>query len=608
MEKRGQITIFIIIAIVIVAGALVYLALSGSFSATKIPANLEPVYTTFLECIKQDTLTGISVLESQAGYIELPDFEPGSSYMPFSSQLNFLGNPVPYWYYVSGNNIQKEQVPTKSTMEKQLGEYIENKISNCNFQAYYEQGFEISLAEPSADININDNNVEIDINANLNILKADESVVVKNHKTSVDSKLGSLYDSAKEVYDTEQKNLFLEEYAIDTLRLYAPVDGTELTCSPLIWNANNVFNELQEAIEVNTIALRTTGDAKNYFHIDVPVDEEVRFLNSKAWPNSFEVSPAEGSLLVAKPVGNQVGLGILGFCYVPYHFVYSVKYPVLVQVYSGDEIFQFPMAVIIQNNNPRVSLNVSAVEDIVPEICQYKNTEITVNVKDMIGNPIKADISYECLQNECLIGETSESGILSDNFPQCVNGYVIAKAEGFVNTRYLFSSVSSGKIDIVMEKLHTKNIRLTLNGAIYNGEAMIYFLSNDSSQTAAYPYQKTVELAQGQYEIQVYIYRNSSINIGATTSEQCIDVSKPGILGVFGMTEQRCFEIEMPEQLVSSALAGGGKQNYFILESELTGSSSLEINAESLPVPDTLEKLQNNYLLFEEKELIINFI
>jgi len=62
--------------------------------------------------------------------------------MPFSSQLNFLGNPVPYWYYVSGNNVQKEQVPSKNEMENQLEDFIEEKINKCVFDEYYEQGFE----------------------------------------------------------------------------------------------------------------------------------------------------------------------------------------------------------------------------------------------------------------------------------------------------------------------------------------------------------------------------------------------------------------------------------------------------------------------------------
>ena len=261
--------------------------------------------------------------------------------MPFSSQLNFLGNPIPYWYYVSGNNIQKEQVPTKKEMETQLEEFIEERINDCNFNDYYEQGFEISLAEPKASSTIKDGEVEIDLNMNLNIVFGNESATVKNHKVVIKSKLENLYDSAVKVYEHEQETLFLEEYAVDILRSYAPVDGVEITCSPLVWNANKVFDELQEAIEANTLAIETGVDSDDYFKVDLPVDEEVRFLNSRNWPNSFEVSPSEGIILMANPVGNQPGLGIIGFCYAPYHFVYSVKYPVLVQVSDGDEIFQY---------------------------------------------------------------------------------------------------------------------------------------------------------------------------------------------------------------------------------------------------------------------------
>jgi len=268
MKNKGQVTIFIIIAILILAGVLSYFVLRGSLTIIDLPANIEPVYTTFLACLEEDTSVGASILESQGGYIFLPEFEPGSQYMPFSSQLNFLGNPIPYWYYVSGNNIQKEQVPTKKEMETQLEEFIEERINDCNFNDYYEQGFEISLAEPEASSNIKDDEVEIDLSMNLNIVFGNESATVKNHKIVVKSKLGNLYDSAVKVYEHEQETLFLEEYAVDTLRSYAPVDGVELTCSPLVWNANKVFDELQEAIEANTLAIETGVDSDDYFKVD----------------------------------------------------------------------------------------------------------------------------------------------------------------------------------------------------------------------------------------------------------------------------------------------------------------------------------------------------
>src|SRR3989338_11545493 len=97
-NKLGQLTIFIIVAIVLVAGVAGYFMFRSGLFQGSIPSSIEPVYTSFLSCVEDKTYTGIDLLESQAGYIDMPEFELGSNYMPFSSQLDLLGNPIPYWY------------------------------------------------------------------------------------------------------------------------------------------------------------------------------------------------------------------------------------------------------------------------------------------------------------------------------------------------------------------------------------------------------------------------------------------------------------------------------------------------------------------------------
>ena len=610
INKKGQVTIFIIIAVLIFAGILTYFILSGSFSIDKVPVQMAPVYSAFLECLEQDTETGISVLESQGGYIELPDFVPGSNYMPFSSQLNFLGNPIPYWYYVSGNNFEREQVPSKSEMEIQLEGFIEERFRDCEFQTYLDSGFEISIGEPSIDVSINEGVVEVSLDADLSISVNEETIFVKNHEVSVNSNLKNLYDSARKIYDQEQDDLFLEEYAIDNLRLYAPVDGVEISCSPLTWNADEVFDELQDAIEVNTLALGTDRE-EDYFNIDLPIKsgQEVSFLNSRNWPNSFEVAPSDEVLLTANPVGNQPGLGLLGFCYVPYHFVYNVKYPVLIQIRdkNTEEVFQFPMAVVIQGNQPREALDGQAIENVDPELCKYKNTNINVRLRDSEGGIVNGEISYECFGQKCNIGVT-ENGVLNEAFPQCVNGYVLARADGFRDARYLLSTVSPGSLDIVLEKVYEKQVSLRVDGLPYKEEAIISFVSSNNVKTIAYPGTKVVGLSEGSYSVEVQIYKNSEIVIGAKTAEQCINVPRSNILGVFGLTQEKCFDIDVPEQVVSNALAGGGKQNYFISESNLINSNRIEVSVEAFPVPDTIEQIQTNYVLFENGEVTLNFV
>jgi len=168
-EKRGQITIFIIVAVVLIGFVIGYFVLRDSLSlGNGISSNLEPVYTSFLSCLEEDVLVGVDLLETQAGYIEIPPFEAGSTYMPFSSQLNFLGNPIPYWYYVSGNNLAKENVPTVKDMESSLASFVDKKILNCDFQSYYDKGFIITVGDNAkTDINIVDKEVRVDMDLDL---------------------------------------------------------------------------------------------------------------------------------------------------------------------------------------------------------------------------------------------------------------------------------------------------------------------------------------------------------------------------------------------------------------------------------------------------------
>jgi hypothetical protein len=605
---RGQVTIFIIIGIIIVAAVVGFFLLRGTLGIVKIPASIEPFYNTFLSCLEDKTTVGISILESQGGYIELPDFEPGNRYMPFSSQLNFFGNPIPYWYYVSGNNIQKEQVPTESEMEKELANFIDERIRQCNYDNYYNEGFEIYQEEPKSTVDIKNDNVNVKLSMNMRVSYGEDTVVISSHNLAVKSYLGALYNSAKNIYQKEQRELFLENYGVDNLRLYAPVDGVEITCSPKTWDANVVFSDLQEAIETNTLALSTekpTTSEEKYFFVDAGITGEARFINSRNWSNSFEVSPSEGSLLISNPVGNQPDLGILGFCYVPYHFVYNVRYPVLVQVLNGEETFQFPLAVVIQGNKPRVALN-STASAVTTELCLYKNTMTTVRTYDTNLNPVNSQISYECFGETCDIGETV-SGVLTSQFPQCVNGFVVASAKGFEKARYQYSTNQEGSADIILNKLYNLNVALKLGGSNYNGKAMIYFSSEGNSKAISYPEQKEVELSEGQYEITVYVYKDSSIQLNGGTTKQCVSVPASGIKALFGLTEKKCFDIKIPSQILSSVLAGGGKQDYSILESELQSSTMIEIGAEEFPTPTTIEQVQNNYLAFDDSGLGVSF-
>ena len=77
-SNLGQATIFIILGIIIVALVIVFISYRTSNNISKVPASLEEPYEGFLSCIADEAWLGIRILETQGGYIDLPEFEPGS--------------------------------------------------------------------------------------------------------------------------------------------------------------------------------------------------------------------------------------------------------------------------------------------------------------------------------------------------------------------------------------------------------------------------------------------------------------------------------------------------------------------------------------------------
>ncbi len=618
LSKRGQVTIFVIVAIVIVAAVILVFAFRGNLFGSSIPGEFVPVYDYYTSCIEQEAELALDILESQGGKIDAGDYVLGSSYAPFSSHLNFAGISIPYWYYVSGNNLIKEQAPTISEMENEMNSFIESRLNGCDLEQFYEQGFYIELSDPDVETKIEDNQVKVDVNAEIIVTRDSNSARKTEHEVIVESKLGKLYNTAKEIYDKQKSDAFLEEYAIDTLRLNAPVDGVEIQCSPEIWQTQEVVSELQNALEANIAAIKFDGDyyrlnsdENNYFVVDLPVDESVNLIYSRDWPSRIEVVPADDQLMMAEPVGNQQGLGAMGFCYVPYHFVYDVYFPVLIQVSDGFEIFQFPVSVIVDNNLPREAQFLSIAEPEEYDLCAFDAGEVKVSTFDVNLNPVEAEISFQCLDNSCNLGSTKISGngaSLTTSIPICTNGKLVARAEGYIDSEETFSSNSELTKDIILDREYEIDTNLMISGRD-SGESIgiINFRRDDGyTQTAVFPGNNKVKLAEGNYEIDAQVYGESAITIPASSTTQCVDAARGGILGIFGATEEECFDIEIPATTIDSALIAGGKSSTYILESELAeGSATISLN--QLPVPNSLEQLQYNYQSAESERVDISF-
>jgi len=638
LNRRSQVTIFVIIAIVIVGLIGGYFLINKYYTPT-IPENIVPVYDNYISCLKNVAKDGASIMASQGGYIQPPEFSPGSEYAPFSNQFDFLGMPVAYWYYISGNGVAKEQIPTQKLMEKQLSDYVKSGAIECDFNLFRNQGYLISQSEPqSSSVSILDNKIKISLNQKISIDYGESNFVINNHKIEINSNLGNFYNLAKKIYGYEKSASFLENYSLDVLYNYAPVSGINFDCAPSIWNPYSVVEDLKKALEANIGTIKLSGNyytlndsIRNYFvtgkseNINLG-NSQVSFLYSGNWPSRFEVWPTKNNLMIANPVGNQQGLGIMGFCYAPYQFVYDMSLPILIQIYNPNdpgEIFQFPVAVVISKNVPRQSLPADSYES-ADSLCDDNkmNSELRVNTYNINLEPVEADLEFKCLNDACNLGKTkldNSSGIATINtkVPQCFNGILVAKSEGYGEKKIFISTNEENSAEVVLDKQYSPVLEIYVDGILTDnmGVLTIGEKANEelgisgSFDNVIYPFSKSINLAEGDFDFDLKIYKsNSNINIPATKTKQCIDIPQQGILGLFGAKEEKCSEITIPAQKLTNALYAGGKINKYITLSELENGKVFRIYAKSVAPPTSIEDIQNSYDLIEGKSLKIEII
>jgi hypothetical protein len=451
----------------------------------------------------------------------------------------------------------------------------------------------------------------VDIINPFNIMLEDQTVSVSEQKFDIESKLGKFHQIALDIYNYEKTQMFLEKYGVDVMRLYAPVDGVEVTCAPKVFDKQKIGENITQGLSENVGMLKVKGNyyslsstVNKYFvtNIGKDIDESVNFLYSPQWPTRIEIYGDD----VAEPVGLQEGLGVLGFCYVPYHMVYDIDFPVLIQVFDNKEVFQFPVAVVINKNTPRNAVQGEAGQSIDSKICQYPDYQVTVNTYDASLNPVEAKLKFTCLDSECGIGETKISGrdaVFTGGIPACVNGFIIARAPGYADGKYQISSNEEGSANIIMNKLY--GIPLDLGKV---DSAIVTFRSQDYSTTVLYPDTNFVNLSEGYYNVSVMAFRNSSLTLNAVSERKCIKVPQSGLGGMFGLTDEKCFDMNIPGQTVDYALVGGGSAQEYLTENQLSKANKLNINVPLFKTPSSIQEVQNNYLAVENSTVIVEAV
>lgn len=191
MKKRGQVSVFIMIALVIVAIiAVIFIANSKLNIFNQNPADVSNVNNVIQECANQRALDAVRLIGLQGGYTNLPD-----------KYLETNISNIAYGYYDGVKTL-----PSKTTIAKEIDYYIETTTRYCIEEGDFPQ-FNVTLGKPKSTAKIEDNQVSVTLKLPASIAKGTKTYTTEGpYELVVPIRLGKIYSTAAYIIDSEIKN------------------------------------------------------------------------------------------------------------------------------------------------------------------------------------------------------------------------------------------------------------------------------------------------------------------------------------------------------------------------------------------------------------------
>ncbi|HKL24167.1 MAG TPA: hypothetical protein VJ912_02430 [Candidatus Nanoarchaeia archaeon] len=191
-NKRGQVTIFIIISVLIVISVSLFFILRSDFitkntNEINVDPAIQPIYNYVDNCVESSSREVIHTIGAGGGYYEI---RPEVS-------TEVLG--ITY-YIKDGKNI----MPSKNIIANQISGNIETQLENCTsdlnkeFNDYY-----IKKKNSSVETKIKSEEVIIKVEYPILIRKEESRYDIKEFESRIPIKLGIMYDAIKEFVTKE---------------------------------------------------------------------------------------------------------------------------------------------------------------------------------------------------------------------------------------------------------------------------------------------------------------------------------------------------------------------------------------------------------------------
>jgi hypothetical protein len=394
MNKKAQITAFIIVGLVLVL-ALFTIIFLNSYRVevdgqAVLPQNIVPVKSYIESCVNDVSKNAVIQMGRQGGYISLPDeielVRP--SYIGYGSMSI---EKIPYWKY----NTQI-RMPTLDYMNEELRIHINESLDMCvQGLSVFDSTFNFKFHERDVEVIFGDKEIiiiiyfPIDVRNKLGI----QSTRLEKFQTTIPVRIRQIHKLAEDIFHQQNSELFLENLTMEFITgdFGFPISGIEFQCTPLKWSLYDLENKLKNILYYNLIrirvrntdylpfleseekyvkiqeeaekitqylheadysngkdpfedALKTAGINPDEIPDDIyeftkltfnpnskDVNLKAKFIYMPEWGMHFKANPSEGGIMTSRMMGG--AKKFLSFlCLQMYHFTYDVSYPVEVRI------------------------------------------------------------------------------------------------------------------------------------------------------------------------------------------------------------------------------------------------------------------------------------
>ncbi|MBI2630072.1 hypothetical protein HYW76_03145 [Candidatus Pacearchaeota archaeon] len=248
MNKKGQLAVFIIVAILIVALIILLFALRGKKIIDVINPGMPDVNNEIEKCVRDSVKNAVSIMLNQGGYISPDNYKM------------YEGNKIQYLCY--NNNFYQTCVNQEPVyiehLEGEIKNYISGRIEDCFYalkQEYEKKSYMVIMDGEEMSVILNPKQIKVEIDKTMDISKNQESRRYENFNFVILSPIYDLAIIAQEIVNQEAKFCYFEYQGFSLLYPDYSVEKTDINGETKIYKVKEKSTGRELVFAVRSCAM-----------------------------------------------------------------------------------------------------------------------------------------------------------------------------------------------------------------------------------------------------------------------------------------------------------------------------------------------------------------